>query len=484
MSARAPRKDPASEDGGSALPLLLAALLLPLLAACAHVRPITLTTGQSAAAFKARSLDDPELKRFAAKSSAGFAQWPPATYDARALDVAALYFSPTLATARAKAQAAQAAIVTAGEIPNPTLSLSPQYVTNAEAGIPAWVLASSLAQVIETASKRGFRVTRARYLAQAARFDALSTAWDTIGAVNSALIDIASAQRRLAALDAQVRALTALGDAADRLLRAGLGSSLESATAHSALSKAVLDREASVAEVSDAQHRLAEAIGLPLDALPPDRVRTDLPSNPPSAALRKTMQEEAVLNRADLLARLAEYGASDAALQLEAARQYPDVELGPGYEYDQGLHKWGLSLSVPFPVFNQNRGQLEEAHAERQRAAETFIEAQARVIGEVDRALAAYDAARQADQVAQHLAKRAAQQLAGQQALFERGEIDRVTLLEAQVETTNAQLAVTEAEATLAKALLGLEQASQRSADGFDPAPLLLSAGGDDAAQS
>jgi outer membrane protein TolC len=485
MKGRANIQGLALRSGGRrARPVIAASLLLPLLCACATVQPTRLSTQESASAFRTRSLDDPGLKQFAVTPGAAYTAWPPPLYDARALDVAALYFSPTVAVARAKAQAAQAAIVTAGEIPNPTLNLAPQYVTNAEAGMPAWVLAASLLQVIETAGKRDFRVARARYLAQAARFDALNTAWDAIAAVNGALIDVASGQRRLAVLDAQVEALTALADAADRRLTAGLGSSLESATAHTALNKSIIDREASRAAVTDAQHRLAQAIGVPVDALPLPQLMADLPEAKLSTAQRQSLQQDAVLNRADLLARLADYGASDAALQLEAARQYPDVELGPGYEYDQGLHKWGVSLNLPLPIFNQNRGPIGEARTARQQAADTFMETQARVIGDVGRTLAAYDAARQAQRVAEDLAQRATQTLRGQQALFDRGEIDRVALLEAEVEMTNAQLAVTDAEGTLAKALLGLEQASQRSVNGFDPAPLLEPAGGDHAPKS
>ena len=58
---------------------------------------------------------------------------------------------------------------------------------------------------------------------------------------------------------------------------------------------------------------------------------------------------------------LAEYQASQSALQLEIARQYPDVQLGPGYEFDQGDNKWMLGLGVTLPVFNQNQGAIAAA---------------------------------------------------------------------------------------------------------------------------
>jgi broad specificity phosphatase PhoE len=30
----------------------------------------------------------------------------------------------------------------------------------------------------------------------------------------------------------------------------------------------------------------------------------------------------------------------------EIAKQYPDIHLGPGYQYDQGVNKWTLGFSV------------------------------------------------------------------------------------------------------------------------------------------
>jgi len=453
--------------------LALAACLAPLLSACQSVEPVTLTTQEASARFAARSLDDAGLKRFAAQSATGLASWPPAHCTARALEVAALYFSPPLAVARAKWRVADAAIVTAGEITNPYLVLAPQYVSNAAPGVPAWVVAASLVQIVETAGKRDFRVTRARYLAEAARLDALDAAWETIGAVNSALLDIAIAERRIAALERQIEALAALADIAEQRLEAGLGSSLALAGARSALSKAVLDREAGRSTLTDARQRLARAVGLPAQNLPSDCRSIPLLADAPPPDLVRQMREHAILNRADLLARLASYAAADTAAQLEAARQYPNVAVGPGYEYDQGSNKWGLSLGVQLPIFNQHGGAIGEALAARRQAADEFLATQARVISEVDRASARYQAAARSDGVAMQLFGEEKDRLRAQQTLFDRGEIDRGELLAAKVAAAGAELAKTDAEASLGRARLALEQASQYALNGLDPAALL-----------
>ena len=52
------------------------------------------------------------------------------------------------------------------------------------------------------------------------------------------------------------------------------------------------------------------------------------------------------MGRADIRAAIADYEASQSALQLELAKQYPDVHLNPGFQWDQGESKWQLGLTV------------------------------------------------------------------------------------------------------------------------------------------
>ncbi len=90
----------------------------------------------------------------------------------------------------------------------------------------------------------------------------------------------------------------------------------------------------------------------------------------PPAPPASDAQREAVFHRADLLASLAEYAAAESALQLEVARQYPDIHLGPGYTYDTGTNKIGFGLAgITLPVFDQNQGGIAQAEAKRKEAA-------------------------------------------------------------------------------------------------------------------
>lgn len=440
------------------------------LAGCAGVRPVEVSPRDTAVSFRARSLDDAGLRVAATRTATGFSQWPPSRLDARALDLAALYFNPDLQVARAKWHSAQAAIVTAGQVPNPTVSVSPLYVTTATAGISPWVVASSLAQIIETAGKRQFRLARAQYSAEAARLDALSIAWDTVHKVNIALLDVAAAQRRAKAIARQVAVQSELVDVTEKLIQAGLGSRLELLTVRTVLNRAILDQQAARTSLVDAQHQLAQVVGVPFDAIPTDRLSLPPLDQILPAGFEARVRDTAALNRADLLARLADYAASAIALQLEVANRTPNVELGPNFEYDQGDRKWGLSLTFQLPVFNQNQGPIAEAAAQRRQTADQFLAAQAGVIGEVDRAIAAYGSAVRSLAAADRLFLQQNQQARTQDTLFARGEADRLQLLAARVELAVAALARVDAQSTVARTRLAVEQAGHLSAGGFDPA--------------
>jgi outer membrane protein TolC len=105
---------------------------------------------------------------------------------------------------------------------------------------------------------------------------------------------------------------------------------------------------------------VAEALGVPLRAVAGLKAPV-YPNLSPKLAGELTSSEvrrAALQSRPDILAALAEYAASQAALQLEIAKQYPDVHLQPGYQFDQGDSKWSLGLTVELPVLHQNQGPI------------------------------------------------------------------------------------------------------------------------------
>lgn len=107
----------------------------------------------------------------------------------------------------------------------------------------------------------------------------------------------------------------------------------------------------------------------------------------------KTIQEDAVLNRLDIRQALTEYSAAEAALQLEIAKQYPDLNFGPTYAFEEGAHLFTLAVGLTLPIFNRNQGPIAEAKARREVVAEQFLATQGAGIAQSEQAMAKYTAA-------------------------------------------------------------------------------------------
>ncbi|MEQ1860177.1 MAG: TolC family protein [Chthoniobacteraceae bacterium] len=419
-------------------------------------RPISPAT--TARDFDGRTLADSGLRAFLASHGATAKRW-----DLDELTLATLYFQPDLEVARARHEAAAAAVGTAGERPNPTLSWSPAYNATST-GVTPWIMGFSLDVPIETGGKRGWRQAQARQKSEAARMRVAAEAWQVRSRVRAALVALESARL----LDAAVREQESVQAETVRLLDlergAGAISPLEVTRARVALDNARLSHADAQAAMTDARHQLATAIGIPEHALAAVDVRfarfERAPAVPTRAARRQAAQ-----NRPDLLAALADYAASESALALTVAKQYPDIHLSPGFTLDQNENKWALpGLTFEMPLLNQHRGAIREAEAQRKESAATFIAQQAKVIGEVDRAVASYLAAMTKLQLVNELRAKLERQTVSVKAQLDAGNVAKIELVTAQLELTTNRLARIDALTKIQQALGRLEDAMQSPA--------------------
>ena len=349
-----------------------------------HRAPIS--PSETAASLERRSLQDAGLRVFLEKNLGHpLSSWPLKSWDLRSLTLAAFYFNPEMEIARAQASVAKAAVITAGARPNPTLSLKP--------GIPSpYLFDLSLSMPIQTAGKRGYQILEAKNLSEAARFGLANTAWQVRSAVRTALVNYFVAIRNEEQMQVQVKILANRVQLLRKRLAVGEIPRPELDLARIDLANARLGALNAGTQVSQDRSLLAGAIGIPVSALHGVELAWpsfDRPPNPDSLSPR-TIQREAVLNRLDVRQALAAYAAAEASLQLEIARQYPDIQIGPGYAYEEGNNFFTLGLSTTLPIFNRNQGPIAEAEARRKEAAAQFLATQARVIAASEAASARY----------------------------------------------------------------------------------------------
>lgn len=439
--------------------------LLPLVLAvgCARFEPRPIAPAETAAHFEQRELDNPALRTFLEKNlSRELTTWPLTEWNLETLTLAAFYYNPSLEIARTQWGVARAGEITARQRPNPTLRFKPEYEDPAEDFSP-WILGGSLDIPIETAGKRGKRLTRAQCLSEAARFRIITRAWEIRSRVRHALLTNQIADESRTLLQQQDSLQTNTVGLVEAQLQSGEISAFEATQARlTALETRLALRDAEQ-QAAVARGQLAEAVGVPVSALEGVTFRfedlTHFPAAPPDVQSRHC----AVTSRADLLALLAEYAASEADLRLEIARQYPDIHLNPGYELDESENKWSLGLTVDLPVLNQNQGPIAQAEARRRETAARFNALQAQVFGEIDQAATTYRFALAKAADAEELNRDAARQATAAQKMLNVGEISRLDATRRQTELNAAALARLNALAQAQHALGALEDALQGS---------------------
>ena len=419
--------------------ILIATSLALGSAGCAHFTAQPLDPARNAASLTSRSLSS-------------------RTWTLHALVDEAVKNQPDVSVARAQYATARAAIHTAGERPNPTVALSPPVITPWTSLI-AGTYGVDFDWTFETAGKRGGRRAVARAQANAAAANVVTAEWKARSAVRKALLELFAAERRAALLG------EANGKQADVLrlleerIKAGAASLLE--TSQPRLLAAQLRLLASDAARAKAVARasLAEALGMGTSGL--EGAKFSFAAFEQSQGRRGPHRRAAMTHRADVLAALADYAASEATLRLEISKQYPDIHLNPGYSLDAHENKWALGIGLTLPILNQNQGPIGEAEAKRKEVAAKFNAVQAKVLADCDRAAAGVAGARAKLGTANEMLAEQARQIESLTRIVTVGEGDRLALLSAEVERATTRLARLDAEIELQAALGALEEATQ-----------------------
>jgi cobalt-zinc-cadmium efflux system outer membrane protein len=430
---------------------------------CAHFEAKPLDASENLSRLEKRSLMDSGLRKFVETNlHKTFTEWPPNSLDFETLTLVALYFSPDLNVARAKSYEAEAAKITAGEKPNPSIAFSPGYNTSTPSGGGSpWILGLTFDLPIETSGKRSYRMSEAQHLSDAAKLAIAGTSWDVRTNLKKAMIALWQARERelLAkekseAMDELVRISSARFKAGDIDKNDLIAMQLSAQQAHFEYS----DIKGQTAGILI---NLEGAAGLAPHAL--DGLNIDLscfeqaPPEIPSSSARRM----ALLNRADVLSSIAEYAAIESALRLEIAKQYPDLDISPGYEYDQGDNKWQLGFQLTLPLFNRNRGAIVEADARRNTASANFNALQAKVLNDIEYYIAVFKNERDKLAGAVSALDNYKKQAELVQKQYEVGEVEKQAKISSQLEIINAASILLDSRIKTQESLADIEQTLQ-----------------------
>jgi cobalt-zinc-cadmium efflux system outer membrane protein len=441
----------------------LGALLALGLAGCAAIPTASSPDLQrQAQTLAARRLDDPGLAAAEARlhlPGAADAAWTPDR-----ITVAAWYFDPALAQARADARRAEADAVLAAQRHNPTLQLSPERIFSGGGVGSPWTIGAALLIPLLHPGEAAARRDIAAASTEQARDQAALAVWQSrtraIGALRAVLL------ARRAQMLAQTAALaqTRYRDSMGRRVAAGASDrSAELATQLEA-QRAAADLANRTARRSAAEHALAGAIGVPWSALRAVPLAwPGLQAPPAPTALPATaLAQDAAWNRLDLAALLAQYRASAARLRAAAGTRYPAISVAPGYLYDLGARKFTFGIDVELPLFHGAGASIRAAASARDEAAAAVQARQAQILNALDAARADY--AERYDAWRRMLEAAGAARQSAERAQTQRraGQIDRGRETIADVVSAHAELAAVDALGAALDSLGRLEDVLQR----------------------
>ena len=338
------------------------------------------------AELRARRLDDPVLLawvgRYAGSPNGG--RWSD-----RQLAVAALAWRAELARARAEWRAALAAVPTAGERPGPGVEAGVEHQVAGPQQPSPWVVSLGALAKVELGGKRGARLLAARARATVAESRLVGLAAELAAQTRAAALALAAARVDVDERTAAVADLERISGLEERRYA-------EAALAASDLARTRTDIQDARTELARAQEEmgaaradLAASLAVPVAAL---EKQEPAPAPTPGCASVESAGVDSLVvralgRRAEIVTALAGYAVSEADVRLEVARLYPDLEIGPGFIWDQGVHRWTLALALPALLGLRQRGALHEAEAARTVAAARVAEAQDSIVMQVEAAV-------------------------------------------------------------------------------------------------
>ncbi len=299
----------------------------------------------------------------------------------RAAFASALLNGPTLAAFSWEVRAREAGAIQAGLLPNPKFSLEVEEFGGG-GGRTAFDSSDTtirLGQLFELGDKRAKRQRVATLERDLAAWDYETHRLDVLTTVVKAFVAVLATQRHVALAEEQVGVAEEAIQTIAGQVKVGAVSPAEESRAQVALAKSQIDLALRKQEQAAAQLRLAATWGSPTVTF--SAVTGDLEGIIPPPSVDDLLSH--LSHNPDVARWDVEKEHRSAVLELEQARQIPDVEVDTGVRYINADKTAALvfETNVPLMLFDKNQGHIQEASARlakvnaEQRAAEVQSQA-------------------------------------------------------------------------------------------------------------
>ena len=375
------------------------------------------------------------------------------------------------AAARFNVPIAEAQLAAARTSPNPTIDAGRSGYDITDRGSNREPANNDLgiSQTIELGGKRGRRVAVARAnVAQAAA--TLDDFFRTLRAnAATAFVDALTKRRTVEEKGRSAAALDQLVDANRQRLAVGDIGEIDVTQSHVDALQAHADLLAAQSDAALALIAMDQLRGQPGGGSP--TVPAGSLEGPARGLDEAALIADAVQHRPDVIAARRALDSARAGIAVAAALAIPDLTVAFNYQDNQASHNViapapafssvGLSVSVPVPLWNRYRGELEQARVGTAQAEVNLKNAELHAAIDVRQALARYRlAVQRAAQFEGGALDDAAAVFRGRLFSYEHGAATLLDVLNAQRVENDVRLAYLSALDERAKALINVDQAA------------------------
>ncbi|MBN8543653.1 MAG: TolC family protein [Alphaproteobacteria bacterium] len=278
----------------------------------------------------------------------------------------ALEHSPAMNSAKARVKASAGERTQAGAYPNPELGIEAENIGGDAPydGFQSAEMTYGVTQQIEMWGKRSARKDAAHFGYDVAALDAEAIRLDVIRDVSVAYADAVAAQEKERYADEQHRIAGEELKSVSRRVAEAASPLMQRSKAEITVATSKFAQEEAKQEALVARKQLAVLMGRPQlsEALATDAFF--------AVESPKTVEEELLKATPDWVRWEREKKRATSLLELEKANALPDptVNLGVRQFRDTDDKAFVLGVSLPIPVFDSNRGNIERARAEVSRS--------------------------------------------------------------------------------------------------------------------
>ncbi|MEO8767998.1 MAG: TolC family protein [Nitrosospira sp.] len=337
---------------------------------------------------------------------------------------------------------AQAREIIAAAIPNPVFSftlheLAPKAFAPQSRNLAVPALLPQIQQLIETAGKRRLRIESSELATEAVNFDVQDVARVLTNAVRRSFYNLLLAQKTIKVANDNLEHYREILRVNEIRLKVGDVAAVDFIRIEVESLKAQGDQDQARTALSQARADLLLLLGWPEDSIEISAVET-WPEAAPEIVLtgQDQLVGRALERRPDMRAARVRIAQAKKMLTLAQRQLIPDVTISAFYDQDQGnqfARTGGVGISVPIPLFYQQKGEISQARVGLTSAELALKQAEQGVRAEVMKASASWQSA---DAIARRfetsVVKRIETLRKAQEIAYQKGAVGVLDLIDAE----------------------------------------------------